>query len=64
MVRAPPACLAQRSSQSRANDLAGLKLQSRGCRTDHRDTELRPRQNKCVGGNAARRQSVENTLEA
>jgi hypothetical protein len=64
VVYASPARLAQRLSQSRTNDLAGLKLESRGDRTDRWDAELRPRQNKCVGGDAARCQSVENILKA
>ena len=64
MVHAPTARLAQCLSQSRANDLAGLKLESRDRRTDDWDTKLRPRQNKRIGGDTARLQSVENMLEA
>jgi len=56
------ASLADHASQSRSNNLAGLKLQSRRQHTDDRDTELRARQINRVSSDAKRFQTFENLL--
>ena len=63
MVHGAPAGLMHNASQARADNLARLKLQPRRYHADDRYIKLRPRQNKPIGGNAARFQSRENMLE-
>ena len=64
MMHGAPAGLADHASQSRADNLAGLKLQSWRQHTDYRDTELRARQINRIDCNTTCFQSFENMLQA
>ena len=56
--------LGNHAGQSRADNVAGLKLQSRRQHANHRDKELRARQVNRIGGNIAGLQPFQNMPEA